>query len=92
MTYQETSREAWERITPVSAHLDRQILATLSARPRTDQEIEAAIERDHQAVSGNRCHLVERGLVEPSGEFGQTRSGRRAIIWRLTQLARAGHA
>ena len=34
-----------------------------------------------QTISGNRRHLVEHGLVAPSGEYGHTSSGRRARLW-----------
>lgn len=53
-------------------------------------DIEAAIGRNHQAVSGNLRHLVERGLVENSGEFGLTPSRRKAIKWQLTRYAETG--
>lgn len=93
IAYQQTSREAWDSMVPVTAHLNRQIMGALSAAardgrgPLTCQAVEEAIGRDHQAVSGNLRHLVEDGLVEASGEYGTTRSGRRAIRWRITALA-----
>lgn len=83
-TYRETSREAWRPFLPVSAHLDRLIMAVLElhcAEGATCQQIEACIDRDHQAVSGNLRHLVERGLVKPTKLRGLTRSGRKAIRW-----------
>lgn len=85
MLYRETSREAWDGFKPaLSGRLDDQILAALKhAGKATCQEIEQALSREHQAVSGNLRHLVERGLVKPSGGYGQTRSGRRAILWTL---------
>jgi hypothetical protein len=84
MLYRETSRDAWDGFQPVSGKLDNQILAALQhAGKATCQEIERAIARDHQAVSGNLRHLVERKFVRASGEFGRTASGRRAILWEL---------
>jgi predicted ArsR family transcriptional regulator len=84
MLYRETSREAWAGFQPLSPKLDDQILAALKHVGRaTCQEIEEAIGRDHQSVSGNLRHLVEDGKVRASGEFGKTRSGRRAIRWEL---------
>lgn len=89
--YKETSREAWRSFMPVSAELDRAILGALSFRDMTCQSIEVMIEREHQSVSGNLRHLVEGGLVEDSGApGGKTRSGRRAILWRLTTYAYTG--
>lgn len=84
MLYRETSREALTGFAPVSGKLDALILSALERSPAlTCQEIENAIRRDHQSVSGNLRHLVERGLVRASGLYGQTRSGRKAIRWEL---------
>jgi len=86
MNYQKTSLWAWEEFVPVSAALDRLIMDTLSRAGRdglTCELIEAAIQRSHQAVSGNLTHLVERGLVVPTGTYGVTRSGCRAKRWRV---------
>jgi len=81
--YQSTSREAFERIKPVSGFLDSEIMRALRDHPDgiTCQAIEAYIGRDHQAVSGNLRHLVERGYAAASGRFGLTKSGRKAILW-----------
>ena len=85
--YKPTSREAWRSFLPVTAELDRDICSALTLGDMTCQEIEEHIGRIHQAVSGNLRHLVEKGLVEESGTFGQTTSGRRAIRWRLRVYA-----
>lgn len=86
VAYQPTSRAAYEQFAPVSGELDRCILAVIREAGQAGiicQAIEAAIGRSHQAVSGNLRHLVEKGLVEPSGNFGLTTSKRRAIKWRI---------
>ncbi len=88
MEYQPTSRDAWESFVPVSAHLDRAILAALGTEPMICQHIEDRTGRTHQAVSGNLRHLVERGLVTASGAFGKTTSGRRAIKWQIVSKSR----
>lgn len=83
-TYRDTSRAAWRGFLPVSAHLDRAIMAILEyygTGGATCQHIERCIGREHQAVSGNLRHLVERGLVKPTKLRGLTRSGRKAIRW-----------
>jgi Mn-dependent DtxR family transcriptional regulator len=85
MNYQETSRQAFISFSEVSGFLDRAILETLQDFPEglTCQDIEKHIKRSHQAVSGNLRHLVEKGYVIPSGNFGLTESGRKAIVWVL---------
>lgn len=88
--YKPTSRDAWRSFLPLSAELDRAIMDALAEKPRTCQEIEDRICREHQSVSANLRHAVEAGLVEASGEYGKTRSGRRAIIWSLTAFADTG--
>jgi predicted transcriptional regulator len=88
IAYRETSREAWHSIEDVAGELDREILQAIKASEPvgiTCQAIEERLDRLHQAVSGNLRHLVERGYVEASGRFGQTRSGRRAIRWILSK-------
>ncbi|MCA6108148.1 hypothetical protein [Bradyrhizobium cenepequi] len=82
--YQPTSREAWRDFLPVSAELDRLIMECLTRASEGGlicQEIETRICRSHQAVSGNLRHLVERGAVKPSGLYGTTEAGRKAIRW-----------
>lgn len=81
--YQPTSREAYDSMKPISGKLDMEIMRALEDHPEgiTCQDIEDYIRRDHQAVSGNLRHLVENGHAKASGRFGQTRSGRRAILW-----------
>jgi len=82
--YQPTSREAWRAFIPVAAELDRAICEYLHRNgPSTCQDIELALDRSHQSVSGNLRHLVENGLVEASGDFGKTKSGRRANLWQI---------
>jgi hypothetical protein len=84
INYQETSREAFDSFQPESGTLDAQILAVLLEAGKDgliDQEIEIRLGRSHQAVSGNRRHLVERKLVCETRLRGQTSSGRRAIKW-----------
>lgn len=95
MNYKDTSRKAFEDFqagAEPGKTLDQQILQALrdaGSFGLTDQEIEGIIRRDHQAVSGNRRHLVERGLVRETCLRGKTRSGRAAIRWVLAEFWRA---
>lgn len=87
--YRDTSRDAWDSFDAVSGDLDREILVTIRRHHPagiTCDAIEVAIDRKHQSVSGNLRHLVERGLVEDSGERALIRSGRTAILWVLSEL------
>jgi len=85
MRYQETSREALEAFAPVSAELDLAIVQAIEASPDglCDWEIEEKIGRLHQAVSGNRRHLVERGVIVDSGRKRVKPNGRKTIVWIL---------
>lgn len=84
INYQDTSRAAYESFAPISGRLDGLIVATLREHGAlTCEQIERNISRSHQAVSGNLRHLVEKGHVIKSGDFGLTRSGRKAIKWKL---------
>ena len=89
MNYQDTSREAWE--SHDAETLDGQILRAIGNAPRDGiicDDIERVIGRSHQATSGNLRHLVENGLVVASGEYGLTRTGRRAMKWVLAGRAK----
>ncbi len=82
--YQETSREAWASFMPKSATTDAAIIEHIDrsgTKGMADCEVEAATGISHQTVSGNRRHLVERGLIKPTNTFGRTKSGRKAIRW-----------
>ena len=83
MNYQDTSRDAFQEFKPVSGRLNQEIMRALRDHPDgiTCQAIEVYIRRDHQAVSANLRHLVEKGHAEASGRYGTTRSGRKAILW-----------
>ena len=52
---------------------------------RTDEEIEDATGLKHQTASARRRELVLKGLVEHTGEYRRTRSGRRAKVWRVKE-------
>jgi predicted transcriptional regulator len=87
--YQETSREAWRSFIPHSAQLDTQIMEAVEAAGAGGimcQEIEAASGRSHQAVSANLSRLAARGFVVPTGSFGKTSSGRKAIKWMVANV------
>lgn len=85
MNYQPTSREAWKHfLLSASPRLDDMIIAYLRYRGADGavcEEIETALERKHQAVSGNLRRLVKIGAVEHNGELGKTTSGRSAMKW-----------
>jgi len=86
IAYRETSRVAWRQSVSSSGSLDHAIMEAIEAAGRdgiTCSDIEAQIKRTHQACSGNLRHLVERKLVEPSGQHGLTPSGRKAMKWRV---------
>lgn len=84
MNYQHTSAEAWKNFQPHSHTLDSLILQAIKDEGRiTCERIEELIDRSHQAVSGNLRHLVEDGYVRASGEYGKTKTGRKAILWEL---------
>ena len=93
MVYQPIERQVWDTQISLGARLDRAIMGAIEAAGAvgiTCQDIELKTERSHQAVSANLRRLVERGLVEASGNYGLTHARRRAIKWRL-KSAEAGH-
>ena len=88
MAYRSTSRAARTSFAAHSKKLDDLIIEALDAAARDGlicQEIETVIAREHQAVSANLRHLVERGRVMETALRGVTRSGRSAIKWVLAR-------
>lgn len=50
----------------------------------TTDAIEQRLRRSHQTVSPRVTDLRDKWLIEESGHFGKTRSGRKAVLWRPT--------
>lgn len=61
---------------------ERRVYEALRAHVDTDDGLEIRLEMRHQTASARRRGLVQKGLVEWTGQYGQTRSGRRAKIWK----------
>lgn len=82
--YRETSADAWEWFGRHVTRTDLKILRVV-ARPEgaTCDEVERVTGLRHQTASGQIRHLVERAFVRASASRRATRSGRRAIVWRL---------
>jgi len=52
----------------------------------TDEELEAALLGKHPGFSTlrkRRCELVDKGLLEDSGEGRVNRNGRKMVVWRV---------
>ena len=54
----------------------------------TDEQIQMALEMNPSTQRPRRVELVEGGWIEDSGEKRRTRSGRRAVIWTMTDRGR----
>lgn len=88
-----TSHAAAERIYPRTGSMRRAVIEWLAGREiagATDDEIEAHFGWTHQSASACRNRLMNDGWVEDSGEKRKVRrSGNLAIVWTLTDAARA---
>jgi len=76
----QTSIDAAEAIAPHLSHLESCVMAYLSHGGATCDEIERTTGISHQTVSARLAELAQRGLVAPSGQTRQTRSGRQAAV------------
>ena len=86
---QPTSREAWRDHDPTT--VDGKMLAYLAeVDGATDYEMQQALGIISSTQSGNRRHLVERGLVYASDDRRLTPRGTEAIVWRLNEGAHRG--
>ena len=80
---QTTSRSAFrERSLKPGGVPDRILTYLRDSGGACDFEIERALGLSHQSVSGERRHLVERGLVHATTEKRLTPSGFAAIVWK----------
>jgi predicted transcriptional regulator len=90
MTYQETSREAFESVKPKLPNLQSQVIKKILLNgPSTCEELEHMLERSHQSVSATLTHLKADGVIEDSGERGITSTGRKAIKWNVADVKKA---
>lgn len=77
----ETSVEANKR---TSKEADRLlILACITSRPRTLDEVSEIFNRPPNALSGRFSELAASGEIEKTGEMRKTRSGCNAAVWRI---------
>lgn len=94
----ETSREAASRVASVGV-TRRAILSELAHRDRlggagaTDPEIltllRLSLSVSDSGARTRRAELVRLGFVEDSGVRRLTSSGRRSVVWRITEAGRA---
>ena len=88
-------REAWQKHLSPTSKLDPLIMEAIAESGETgitSQDIETKINRPHQAVSANLSRLAQRGLIEHSGGYGYTASGRRAKQWRICDQSKITEA
>lgn len=79
----ETSREAAERISPLTSSIRIQIFEWIRERGRqgaTCDEVEEALGLRHKTASARVCELVKTGALVESGERRKIRSGRTARV------------
>lgn len=82
-----TSRAALSQIAPDTARIRRKVYAFIVARgPQgaTCDEIETSLALAHQTCSPRVYELHKRGSIVASNERRKTRSGRAAIVWKVT--------
>lgn len=53
----------------------------------TTDAVERRLDRPHTSVSSAVNYLASHGLLEDSGARANTRQGRKAIMWKTTELA-----
>jgi len=81
----DTSREAFLSILPLISDMKARVLNAIRDNPSTDDGLEHLLGLKHQTLSARRGELVKDELIEESGEYLKTRSGRKARVWRITE-------
>lgn len=74
-----------------SGTLRMRVLRAIAASPDglADFEVAAALDALHYSCAPRRTELVDLGWVEDSGIRRKTANGTDAVVWRLTERARA---
>lgn len=91
----ETSTAAAAWVAPRLGSLRRLVLDEVrsvqffQSKGLTDDELETRLKKSHQSLSSAVNSLVAKGWLRDSGFRRLTRSGREAIVWELTDAARA---
>jgi hypothetical protein len=83
MLIQETSREAYASVNPQTLLGEIVYRLKESGEGMTCDDLEILLGRSHQSVSSCIRLGAKRRWIEDSGERNPTRSGRRAVVWRL---------
>jgi hypothetical protein len=63
------------------------VIAATEGRGATDEEIQILLQMNPSTERPRRVELVEKGWVEKTELRRRTRSGRSAVVWRLTPAA-----
>jgi hypothetical protein len=82
--HSQTSKAAAAQIKKAIGPLHKLILAHLKDKPSTDEEIMSALDMNGNTERPRRRELELMGKIEDSGKTRRTKSGRDAVIWRLT--------
>lgn len=82
MTIQQTSRDAYASIN-ASTTRQRVYDAIATFETITAEDIQAVLDMAGNTVRPRIRELVEAKRVEASGTFGATKSGRKAIKWKV---------
>lgn len=70
---------------PKTASLRDQVMAFIRIRGgATDEEIQIALDMPASTQRPRRVELMQAGLVRDSGEVRNTKSGRKAVVWKAT--------
>jgi predicted HTH transcriptional regulator len=81
-----TSIEAYQSVKQHIPSIQERIVNHISKfGPDTCDHMEYILVLSHQTCSASIRGLVKQGILEDSGDKNYTRSGRRAIMWKLTE-------
>ena len=83
---QDTSRAAAQAVAPTAGDLRAIVLRALRRRgPSTPEEIAVWTRLDLMSVRPRFSELKALGQIEPNGEARQSRTGKRAKVWRIKE-------
>jgi hypothetical protein len=85
VAHSDTSEDAADEIKPAANTLRRKVYDYIVDQEAgaTDEEIQDALQMNPSTERPRRRELQQGGLIQDSGDRRPTRSGRKAVVWRL---------
>lgn len=83
----DTSLEAAHKVVPRAVTDERRVFEAIVTKPDTDEGLGERLRLPGNSLRPRRRSLEQKELVEHTGEYRETKAGRRAKVWGATAKA-----